>query len=40
MAVRKRIWTTKSGERKEAWVVDYTDQPAKKKLTRFGIGSA
>ena len=25
MSVRKRLWTTAQGERKEAWVVDYTD---------------
>jgi integrase len=23
MAVRKRVWTTRKGERKEAWIVDY-----------------
>src|SRR6516162_9214949 len=23
MAVRKRVWTTRRGERKEAWIVDY-----------------
>jgi integrase len=26
MSVRKRKWTTRSGEAKEAWIVDYTDQ--------------
>ena len=26
MAVRKRTWTTESGERREAWVLDYYDQ--------------
>ena len=25
MSVRKRKWTTRSGEAKEAWIVDYTD---------------
>ena len=25
MSVRKRKWTTRSGETKEAWLVDYTD---------------
>jgi integrase len=25
LSVRKRVWTTAHGERKEAWVVDYTD---------------
>ena len=23
MSVRKRVWTTRKGERKEAWIVDY-----------------
>jgi integrase len=26
MSVRKREWTTRSGEQREAWIVDYTDQ--------------
>jgi integrase len=26
MSVRKRTWTTRRGEQKEAWIVDYTDQ--------------
>jgi integrase len=25
MSVRKRVWTTRSGEPREAWLVDYTD---------------
>ena len=33
MAIRKRRWTTeKSGERREAWVVDYFDQAGKRRL--------
>lgn len=27
MAVRKRVWTTQGGERTEAWIVDYSDDP-------------
>jgi hypothetical protein len=26
MSVRKRTWTTSTGEKKEAWIVDYTDK--------------
>jgi integrase len=37
MAIRKRRWTSeKSGERREAWVVDYTDQAGKRRLKTFG----
>jgi hypothetical protein len=25
MAVRRRMWRTKGGERREAWIVDYLD---------------
>ena len=25
MSVRKRTWTTRKGEAKEAWIVDYAD---------------
>jgi integrase len=35
MSVRKRIWTTRKGETKEAWVVDYTDQHGKRHLKTF-----
>ena len=27
MSVRKRRWTTRRGEAREAWIVDYADQP-------------
>jgi integrase len=26
MSVRKRVWTTRKGERKDAWMIDYSDQ--------------
>jgi hypothetical protein len=26
MSVRKRQWTTRKGEKKEAWIVDYVDR--------------
>ncbi len=32
MAVRKRTWKTAAGERREAWVADYTDQHGKRHL--------
>jgi integrase len=35
MAVRKRVWTTKSGERKEAWIVDYADQAGERHIQTF-----
>jgi integrase len=35
MAVRKRVWTTKSGECKEAWIVDYTDQAGDRHIQTF-----
>ena len=35
MSVRKRIWTTRKGETKEAWVVDYFDQHGKRHLKTF-----
>ena len=36
MAVRKRIWTTRNGESREAWVVDYTDHTGKRCFETFG----
>jgi integrase len=36
MAVRKRTWTTTSGNRKEAWVVDYIDQAGDRHIETFG----
>jgi integrase len=35
MAVRKRAWTTRKGELKTAWVVDYKDQNGKRRLKTF-----
>ena len=35
MAVRKRSWTTRSGEQKTAWVVDYRDQNGKRHIETF-----
>src|SRR6516165_6065248 len=35
MAVRKRIWTTRNGESREAWVVDYTDHTGKRRFETF-----
>jgi integrase len=35
MSIRKRKWTTSKGEWKEAWVVDYVDQAAKRRLKSF-----
>jgi integrase len=35
MAVRKRTWITKAGERREAWVVDYTDASSVRRTETF-----
>lgn len=35
MAVRKRTWTTKRGERREAWIVDYADQDGDRHIETF-----
>ena len=35
MSVRKREWVTKGGERKEAWVVNYTDAAGNRRLKHF-----
>jgi integrase len=35
MSVRKRVWHTKSGGRKEAWIVDYTDQASDRHVRTF-----
>jgi integrase len=35
MSVRKRTWTTRSGEHKEAWIVDYSDQSGTRRLKTF-----
>ncbi len=34
-AIRKRRWTTPKGERKAAWVVDYSDQSGKRRNKQF-----
>jgi integrase len=36
MSVRKREWTTRKGEAKEAWVVDYSDQEGERHIATFG----
>lgn len=35
MSVRKRSWKSPTGERKEAWVADYTDQGGKRRMKTF-----
>lgn len=35
MSVRKRKWTTRSGEDKEAWIVDYVDQFGDRHIETF-----
>jgi len=35
MSVRKREWATPKGEKKSAWVVDYTDAAGKRRLRTF-----
>jgi integrase len=35
MSVRKRAWTTRKGEKKEAWIVDYTDQEGDRHIETF-----
>jgi integrase len=35
MAVRKRQWTTRNGEAREAWVVEYSDQNGVRRLKTF-----
>jgi len=35
MSVRKRTWTTRKGERKEAWIVDYIDQEGDRHIQTF-----
>lgn len=35
MSIRKRTWTTKKGERKEAWVVDYKDSQGRRAIKTF-----
>ena len=35
MSVRKRKWTTRTGEEREAWIVDYTDQQGERHIETF-----
>lgn len=35
MSVRKRTWTTRKGEQKESWIVDYTDQSGDRHIQTF-----
>ncbi len=35
VSVRKRSWKAKSGERKEAWIVDYVDQAGERHIQAF-----
>jgi hypothetical protein len=35
MSVRKRTWTTRRGERREAWIVDYVDQDGDRHIETF-----
>ena len=35
MSVRQRTWTTRKGEPKEAWIVDYTDQDGDRHIETF-----
>lgn len=35
MSVRKRTWTTRKGEQKQAWIVDYTDQQGARHIETF-----
>ncbi len=37
MSVRKREWTTPKGEKKSAWVVDYTDTGGARRLKTFRL---
>src|SRR5690348_5618325 len=36
MSVRKRQWTTRKGEVKEAWIVDYVDSDGDRHIETFG----
>lgn len=37
MAIRKRTWTTSTGEQKEAWVADYFDQHKRRHIKTFRL---
>jgi integrase len=40
MSIRKRKWTTKGGEGREAWVVDYVDQHGDRHVQTFSTRRA
>jgi integrase len=35
LSVRKRVWTTRLGEQKEAWIADFTDGNGKRRIRTF-----
>jgi integrase len=35
MSIRKRAWATKSGERREAWIVNYSDTAGNRRIATF-----
>ena len=35
MSVRKRTWTTRKGEEREAWIVDYVDRQGDRHIETF-----
>ena len=35
MSVRKRVWKTRKGETKEAWIVDYADGTGQRRIRTF-----
>lgn len=35
MSVRKRVWVTRGGEQKEAWIADFTDGNGKRQIKTF-----
>lgn len=37
MSVRKRKWTTRLGEQREAWIVDYVDQAGNRHIETFDL---
>jgi integrase len=35
MSIRRRAWTTRTGQQKEAWIVDYLDGQGIRRLKTF-----
>jgi integrase len=35
VSVRRRVWTTRDGTRKEAWIADFTDGAGKRHIRTF-----